>query len=256
MASQNTEPLPVAPYSLELLADLHAGALPQAVSDRLWPLVLSDARAAEDIAALDAVSRKLFEAGSEYTSGESIPPEVAERIDRALESIEPPVAVHKAEPIPSRAVHASVVELSSLSRRRMPRSTVWIGVGASAAALVAVVSLFLTQPGHDNSTDVVADAPELVLDADRIDASVAYEIMATGGSSDLIDAGTLPDCLAANGFDRNSPVLGASTVELDGRRGVMLVLSRTAPSTGLTLLAVDAGCSAGNPGTLVRRDID
>ena len=63
MAVHRTEPLPEAPYSLDLLADLHAGVLSESVSERLWPLVrLDDAEIVfgvlKQILGPDAVARR------------------------------------------------------------------------------------------------------------------------------------------------------------------------------------------------------
>ncbi|MEE2031731.1 hypothetical protein [Rhodococcus chondri] len=71
------------PYSADLLADLHAGALDDDLADRLWPRVRRDPDAMAVIASLDAVQSRLRSLGDAAPTT-PIPPEVAARIDTAL----------------------------------------------------------------------------------------------------------------------------------------------------------------------------
>ncbi|MGB7235255.1 MAG: hypothetical protein WBD41_04655 [Rhodococcus sp. (in: high G+C Gram-positive bacteria)] len=255
MASHGTDPLPTQPYSLELLADLHAGALPESVSSQLWPLVRQDPDAMDVLAALDAVTARLGAASREPARGEPLPPEVAERIDRALAEAEPPTALH------TSAESTDVITLAS--RRRRVRVAIVVGVAATVAlgvVMTAVVVNNVTSDG-EGTQDLVAEAPSadspaLVVDSDNLDASVAYEVMTNRETNDLLESGALSGCLAANGFEPSTTVLGSARVELDGQRGVMLVLPKPGQETGLTLLAVDTDCGLGNPGVLVRQDVD
>lgn len=251
MASHGTDPLPTHPYSLELLADLHAGALPESVSAQLWPLVRQDPDAMDVLTALDAVTARLAAAGRGSAQGEPLPPEVAERIDRAL----------------AEAAHESGVEATNVvtlvSRKRGVRFAIAAGVAATVALGVVVTAVVVNSATSSGEVaqDLVAeappaDSPALVVDSDSLDASVAYEVMANRETNDLLESGALPGCLAANGFDSSTSVLGSARVELDGQRGVMLVLPKPDQQTGLTLLAVDTTCGLGHPGVLVRRDID
>lgn len=251
MASHGTDPLPTHPYSLELLADLHAGALPESVSAQLWPLVRQDPDAMDVLTALDAVTARLAAAGRGSAQGEPLPPEVAERIDRAL----------------AEAAHESGVEATNVvtlvSRKRGVRFAIAAGVAATVALGVVVTAVVVNSATSSGEVaqDLVAeappaDSPALVVDSDSLDASVAYEVMANRETNDLLASGALPGCLAANGFDSSTSVLGSARVELDGQRGVMLVLPKPDQQTGLTLLAVDTTCGLGHPGVLVRRDID
>ncbi|WP_338887785.1 hypothetical protein [Rhodococcus sovatensis] len=251
MASHGTDPLPTRPYSLELLADLHAGALPESVSAQLWPLVRQDPDAMDVLTALDAVTARLAAAGRGSAQGEPLPPEVAERIDRALAE-----AAHE-----SGAEATNVVTL--VSRKRGVRFAIVAGVAATVALGVVVTAIVVNSAtsSDEGAQDLVADAPpadspSLVVDSDSLDASVAYEVMANRETNDLLESGALPGCLAANGFDSSTSVLGSARVDLDGQRGVMLVLPKPDQETGLTLLAVDTDCGLGHPGVLVRRDID
>lgn len=270
MAVYPTEPLPTAPYSLDLLADLHAGVLSESVSERLWPLVRQDESAMNVISALEKVTARLGEVGREHATGEPMPPEVAERIDRALAAAEPVTGTSAAVTATSTANTATSTAVPSLASRRRPRRLVAAGIGVAATVAVsaAVVTAVIVSSDGDSSA-VVADGPgpepTLVLDSDEVDASFAYRVMADRADVPLLESDALTECLAANGIGMTGTgvsgtgvdaVLGAAPVELDGRRGVVLVLPRDSTSSGLTLLAVAPDCAAGNPATLLRRDLN
>ncbi|MCC8927544.1 hypothetical protein [Rhodococcus sp. I2R] len=255
MAVHRTEPLPEAPYSLDLLADLHAGVLSESVSERLWPLVRLDDAAMTVIAALDEVSTHLRELGDDHTVGEPIPPQVAEKIDRALED------ATVATTAPAEAPTA-VTTVTTLSSRRRPRAAIAVGLAATVVLAIAVTTAILMPSSGENSSETIADGlvvdPDstLVVDSSEIDASFAYRIMADRDTIPLLGSEALADCLAANGFGASSTVLGAAPVELDGRQAVVLVVPQNSATPGLTLLAVGPDCGIDNPATLLRRDLD
>ena len=252
MAVHRTEPLPEAPYSLDLLADLHAGVLSESVSERLWPLVRQDDAAMTVITALDEVSTHLRELGGDHTVGEPMPPQVAEKIDRALEN------ATVAATIPAE----SPTSVTTLSSRRRPRAAIVVGLAATVVLAIAVTTAILMPSSGENSSETIADGlvvdPDstLVVASSEIDASFAYRIMADRDTVPLLGSEALADCLAANGFSASSTVLGAAPVELDGRQAVVLVLPQNSATPGLTLLAVGPDCGVDNPATLLRRDLD
>ncbi|SNT15328.1 hypothetical protein [Rhodococcoides kyotonense] len=233
MTSRGTEPLPVAPYSLELLADLHAGVLPRSVSDQLWPIVEADADARRVLAALDAVSARLGDLGADLDAGEPMPPDIAERIDRTLAG-------------------AGIPTIGRARSRR--RSVRLLGIAAAVLVVIATATSIFVHSSDTSEPDVVAEKPVLTLESSDIDDSVVNSVMAQRDPVQLIDSGDLPDCLQANGIDRSSTVLGAAPVDIDGHAGTMLVLSRS-PEAGLTVLAVGSGCGTGDPNPLFRRDL-
>ncbi|MDJ0393572.1 hypothetical protein QMK17_09540 [Rhodococcus sp. G-MC3] len=256
-----------APFSPELLADLHAGVFSESVSEQIWASVHQDRDAMYVIEALDAVSARLghfdeFEDGDRSAEPRHfIPPEVAERLDRALAETAMPATSSS----PTTSISSSpIVQLTP--RRRLTHRFVATGVAASVTVALAVgltAVLASKGAGHEGGQpeNVLAenapeDAPTLVVDSEQIDASVVYDVMASRGGNDLTDAGSLRDCLAANGFETNSTVVGSSPLELDGRRGVMLVIGNKVLGQGMTLLAVSSDCGVGNPGTLLRRELD
>lgn len=232
-----------APFSPELLADLHADALPEDVSRRLWPLVRLDEDSLRILAGLDAVSARLHELGEDPTGTLSIPPDVAQQIDRTLHTVE-----QSTSPV-------DVVVPLRPRRRRMV-----LGTAAAAALLtagsVAVAAAVFTP---DEPESIVADptqAPDssLVLDSADLDSGFAFGIIGKRDPGALADPADLAACLQSNDVDPATTVLGSSRVRVDGRDGTLLVLAGEQPSQFIAL-AVGNDCSTANPDVLTRRDI-
>ncbi|KAA0921668.1 hypothetical protein O4160_20390 [Rhodococcus sp. IEGM 1401] len=232
-----------APFSPELLADLHADALPEDVSRRLWPLVRLDEDSLRILAGLDAVSARLHELGEDPTGTLSIPPDVAQQIDRTLHTVE-----QSTSPV-------DVVVPLRPRRRRMV-----LGTAAAAALLtagsVAVAAAVFTP---DEPESIVADptqAPDssLVLDSADLDSGFAFGIIGKRDPGALADPADLAACLQSNDVDPATTVLGSSRVRVDGRDGTLLILAGEQPSQFIAL-AVGNDCSTANPDVLTRRDI-
>lgn len=236
MELRDTEPLPAAPYSPDVLADLHADALPASVSDRLWPLVRKDPDAMAVIDALDALTHQLGAIGEDLDHGTPIPPELVERIDRA---------------IASERMSADVIPMTP-RRSGIPRA--WIGVAAAVAVVACVTALVVTRIDGSPSEESVIAQP-LVLDAGQVDSQIAFGIIGRRDAGVLSDPVRLAQCLQANAIAEGIPVLGSSEVRIDGRAGTLLVLPGPTPPK-LIALAVGDECGVGNSDTLARRDLN
>lgn len=79
--------VPTPPFSTELLADLHGGALPADQSDRLWPAVRQDPEAMRYLSALDRVDDRLHDLGRDEHIAHPMPPEVADRLERMISDL-------------------------------------------------------------------------------------------------------------------------------------------------------------------------
>ncbi|MEH6794270.1 MAG: hypothetical protein V7694_09050 [Rhodococcus sp. (in: high G+C Gram-positive bacteria)] len=241
--SSSTDSLPDAPFSPELLAELHADALPEDVSERLWPLVRLDEESMRVLAGLDAVSARLHEMGEDPNGTLAIPAEVARQIDRTIHTVEhstPPVGV--------------VVPLRPRRRRTVLRI-------AAAATLLAAGSLAAVTVWHtpEEPESIAADpspGPDsaLVLDSADLDSGVAFGIIGKRDPGALADPVDLAACLRSNDVDPATTVLGSSQVRVDGRDGTLLVLAGAQPATFIAL-AVGNECGVANPDVLTRRDI-
>lgn len=229
-----------APVPVSLLADLQSGLLDDDTAARVRHRIRADPDAATTAAALDRVRRDLAGLGSSPPSSDDlpeVPAAVTARLTAALATATSPDRR-------SHAARGSVVV--------RPR-TVGLLVGGLAA--LAAVGIGVTSAVDDSG----ARTPSAGVTADRITVSrvpAAFpvprdELLA------LLDRptelGALADparrsaCLSALGFPGSAAVLGADTLDVDGRPVVLLLLAGGASST-MTALAVAPTCDVADPG--------
>ncbi|MCQ4119550.1 hypothetical protein [Rhodococcus tibetensis] len=234
--------LPPPPYSADLLSDLHAGVLPESVSERLWPLVRNDPHAMEVISALDKVTEQLGALGRDHSVASPIPVDVADRITHALEK--------EREFSDSRVV--------PLARRRKWAAVAGGALAAAAAVVVAIAVVTPTSRPADPpialpSTSETASPAVLDLDSD-LDAGRLLTLIGSRELGSLENPDVLSECLRANGIDPSRTLLGSGEVRLDGAPGVLLLLAGPQPPQ-ITALVVGNSCSSGNPETMAVTDI-
>lgn len=230
----NEDETPRPPYSADLLAELHAGALDEEVAAELWPSVRRDADAMTVIAALDAVQTRLGELRA-APAAEPIPPEVRQRIEAAL---------------------------AAQSRHRRAHRSLRVGAGiAAAAVLVAGMGLLAVRwagSGDDTAAPVAAGPaaepeggiPAGATGADpALDPAALRSLVGRTGLGPLSDPVRLEECLAANGFDDTATVLGSSEIRIGGAPAVALLLPGPRIPQ-LTALVVGTDCSTTDPATV------
>jgi hypothetical protein len=216
----NEDEIPRPPYSHDLLADLHAGVLDDASADKLWPLVRADPEAAAVLARLDAVESRLGTL-RDSDPAEPIPPAVAARIDAAL-----------------------------ATAQRRPARTWLAGAGVAAAAVFAgVFALVLLHSAPGGDDDAGSDAYAAHETDSVFEPAELRSIVGTTSLGPLSDTVRLRDCLEANGFDSNSPLLGSRQTEFRERDAVLLLLGGPHPPQ-LTAVMVGTDCDANTPATL------
>ncbi len=143
---------PGPPWSVDLLADLHAGVLDPAESARLWPRVNADPEARAVLAALDEVKIGLGRLGA-AAPAEPMPAQYATRLDAALQAearasgrVATAAAPRRAPALPAPPM-APVTDLAA-ARRRRNRMAAW-GAGVLTAAAAAVAVAFVALPGNE-----------------------------------------------------------------------------------------------------------
>ncbi len=235
------------PWSVDLLADLHAGALGDQTSRELWPRVNADPEARAVIEALDVIKVELGQLGAAPAA--PMPAHFAAQIDAALDAEMFRAAPRYAGQAPSAAV-APVVNLAD-ARRRRNRMMAW-GAGVLTAAAAAVAVTLAVLPGSNNETSgsaVAGAKPPLAVESENPSAAI-------GGVKDERDYGPLKDqagldeCIKANGLDpAKAETVGVRQVTFDGKPGVFVLL--TAGQAGqFRLLIVGPSCGPGNPANL------
>jgi hypothetical protein len=214
------------PWPVEVLADLHAGALDTAVAQRLWPQVRQDPEAMEVLDALDVTRAELSALGT--SPAPPMPAHVAARLDAAL----------------AAEAGAPVLDLARARRKRNQRvGSVAGALVAAAAVAVAVISI---PHGTTGGRPSAAGTPVTSLNSATLAAAL--------GRADygpLTDATRRAACLAANRQDPNQIPAGAMQVTLFGKPGVLLVLT-TGKLAQYRLLVVGPNCAAGNPDRLAQ----
>ncbi len=212
---------PQSPPGRDELADLHAGALPDADAATLRRRVLASRESSEYLQSLDEVQRLLRERGTDLGAATPIPPAVEKRLHAAIAS----------------------APAAGVARRHA------IGAAAAAAALLVGVGAMVTWWPRAEPAPTTVAAPE-----SAVTRSDVATLIGRRDDGPLADPSTLAACLAANDVAADTRVLGSGPVTLDGRNATLLVLPGTEPGA-LVALAVGPRCGPGSPDTVARADI-
>ncbi|MFC4005267.1 hypothetical protein ACFS2C_26310 [Prauserella oleivorans] len=238
------------PWSVDVLADLHAGVLGERESAELWPLVNANPEARAVIDALEATSADL----SSLASGpvEPMPADVAARIDAALAQEQ-------------QARGSNVVSLDAARARRKKRAGWAAGLLAAAAAVVAAVLVVVPGTGGNETGGVAQPAPSsgpggsasetppLALH----DGNVGEAVGDVNGVRDFGPLGNearLDACVEAAGIDPDVQPIGFRPATVNGQEAV-LVLYTTGELARYRLIALAPDCGPDNPGLLLDETI-
>ena len=244
------------PWSVDVLADLHAGVLDDAQAAELWPLVTADPEAQAILEALDATQADL--ASLADAPAPPMPAEFAARLDAALAAEAAAKFSGRQQPAPRTAPEqagpgdAPVVDLAAARRRRNKRFGWAAGVLTAAAA--AIVAVTVAIPGTTQQTgtpNVAAPPPSGPTVGD--DGSGAQALV--GKAIGVRDFGPLENedrldaCIAAAGLDPKVRPEGIRPVNVGGKAGVMIILT-TGKLAQFRLVAFGADCGPANPAVL------
>jgi hypothetical protein len=237
------------PWSVDVLADLHAGVLDDAQAAELWPLVNADPEAQEILAALDATQADL--ASLAEAPAPPMPAEYAARLDAAL-AAEAAAKFPSARPAGPAPQGAQVVDLAAARRRRNKRLGWAAGVlTAAAAAVVAVTIAIPNTPQQSGTPNVAAPAPtgpSVGSDGSGAQALIGKAVGVRDfgplKTEDKLDA-----CIAAAGLDPKVRPEGIRPVNVGGQAGVMIILT-TGKLAQFRLVAFGADCGPGHPAVL------
>ncbi|WP_020663701.1 hypothetical protein [Amycolatopsis benzoatilytica] len=245
------------PWSVDLLADLHAGVLDEHEAAQLWPRVNADPEARAIIEALEATTADLSALAAEPAP--PMPAEYAARIDAALaaESAARQEATFPAgtAPEPAQQPLAPVVDLSA-ARRKRNRQIGW-GAGVLTAAAAAAVAITLTVPntstnsGTPNAAAPAPPGPATSAAGPSVgtDGSGAEALL--GGGLGVRNYGPLQDeqrfkaCVAAAGMDPEVRPEAVKPVTVEGKQGVVAIYT-TGQLAQFRLVGFGSDCGPGN----------
>jgi hypothetical protein len=221
------------PWSVDLLADLHAGVLDEREAAELWPRVQADPEARTIIEALEATTADL--ASLATAPAPPMPADVAARIDAALAQ-------------EARPGVAPVVDLAAARRKRNQRIG-WIsGVVAVAAAAVAAIAIAVPGTSDTTGTPVAAPpqsgqagGPALAVRSDQPQAAVGQLSTGVKDYGPLGSAQRLSTCLQAAGFAPAASPIGVRPGTLDGQPAVLVLLT-TGKLAEFRLVALSPDC--------------
>ncbi|GAA1966395.1 hypothetical protein [Amycolatopsis minnesotensis] len=249
------------PWSVDVLADLHAGVLDEREAAELWPRVNADAEARAIIEALEATTADLDALGSAPV--EPMPAEFAARLDAAIaEEAQrafggpPQQAPPQQAPPPPDLPVAPVTDLAA-ARRKRNKLLGW-GTGLVAAAAAAVVAVAVIVPGGQSGSDGNMAQPPTSQPGGEPPLALKKNDLggALGGPQGVRDFGPLGSeekldaCLSANGIDPSLRPVKVRPVTYEGKPGVM-VLFTTGKLAQFRLVVLSPTCGPGEPGKLL-----
>jgi hypothetical protein len=124
----------------------------------------------------------------------------------------------------------------------------------AAAAAAAAVIVVVVAPKSGTGGQAVAPASTSSLNSGQLNAAAALANLGRSDYGTLTDPDKLAACLSANGADPNQRPAGGAQITLDGKPGVLLVLT-TGQTGRFRLLVVGPDCAAGNPSTLADTEV-
>jgi anti-sigma-K factor RskA len=217
------------PFSVELLADLHADSLEPDAGADLRLCVQQDPDAITVLEALDAVRARLSDLGADTHVATPIPDMVAARIERNI------------------AAQSELVRHKPRARytvRRPQRRFIQAAAGVIVTAVAAAAVILGTR--HTHSDDVVAHAPADLSTHDVMAAINHNDVRGRLGTPIAMAA-----CLQALGV--NAAPLGSARIQFRGHEAVLVVVPSVTPGK-VSALIVTPQCAPGAATVLARAD--
>lgn len=219
---------PEPPFTPELIADFHAGALDDALAHHVQTRLPDDPEAMETLAALDATVEALRTASVETV----IPPELRATSEATLARLEltspavTPAPVLPSGPAPHRR-HTALLAVAAMV------------TGVLAAGIGIGVLLLPARPTSSGSASEVPAAEAAVLLA-----------AARAPRTEPLDVNRLARCLTANRLGGQS-IVGAGYLDYEGAPA-QVILTPTGQSGRFHALITRRDCDAGRPSTIAR----
>ncbi|GAA1459188.1 hypothetical protein [Williamsia maris] len=242
------------PFPVDLVADLHAGVLPDEVAAELWPRVRADPDAMGVIAALDATRSDL---ASAPVDAEPPPPAVAARIESTLAAIRSDTTAPDTPVPPVESIEDARDRHRDARRRRgMVIASIAAGIIAVVTLVVAVLTASMSSQGDTERADDTT-AP-MSTPAQSAEVQVGALLSVLGRDDATFTGQSGPDrlrrCLSANDVAPTTGVVGSGPLTIGGRQAVVVLLS-TGVAGRFEALVVGSSCDSGTPATISRRTL-
>ncbi|MGU3291247.1 anti-sigma factor family protein [Williamsia sp. M5A3_1d] len=253
------DPFPGPPFPIDLIADLHAGVLPDDEAAALWPRVRADPAARRVLDALDATRADL---AAVPVADEPPPAAVSAAIEATLAGLDGEQGASASAPRTEPEVESLA---DARARRRDAGRRRGLLIALAAAAVISVVTLVVAiSTASMSSQGTVTNAepsstPTSSGDrtgADTSPVALLSVLGRTGASFDdgPADTARLQRCLSANGVSPSTPVLGSGTLTVDGGRRTVVLLG-TGQAGRFDALVVGTDCDTGRPSLISRQQI-
>lgn len=264
-----TGDLPAPPYSADILADLHAGALPDPVAAHIRSQIVDDAAAQSILAALDRTSDDLRSAGpTPVTAPDQVRADVAATL-AALAREGPNASDPRPGPTtpsgrPPEVPGRAPVDLTAARRGRRSADPTGRGtrrqagrllLAAAAVIVVAAGSVGVlrlvaapdtTDPGQAPRAQSSAPTPD-----SAGDAAVALSVLGRTDGAPFGSVEALRRCTAAHLVPAETVVVGSGRIVVDGSGAAAILLS-TGVAGRFDALVVGLDCDLGNPALISR----
>ncbi len=237
------------PWSVDVLADLHAGVLDEAEAAQLWPLVNADPDARAILDALDATRADL--ASLSDAPVEPMPAEFAARLDAALAAEAATFRATTRPPAPAPQQTAQVTDLAAARRRRNQRLGWGAGILTAAAAAVVAVAVVVPSAKQDSTPNVAApppSGPSVGSDGNGAQALLG-KTLGVRDFGPLQTEQRLDQCISAYGLDTKIRPVGVRPVNVEGKSAILTTFT-TGKLAQYRLIAFGAECGPGDPAVL------
>ncbi|ANY25668.1 anti-sigma factor family protein [Gordonia terrae] len=249
-----TSDLPDPPYSADLLADLHAGALPDPVAAHIRAHLAEDP-AAQSI--LDALDRTVGDLRSAEAAREPVPARVRDDVAATLTAlganpVEPSIRQPAGFRTGSPPVTSAPVDITTARRGR--RTATRLLLAAAAVVVVAAGSIGVSRlisasdssPGPAPRAQSSAPAP-----TGPADAAVALTVLGRTDGAPFGSVEALRRCTAAHLVPATVVIVGSGRIVVDGSGAAAILLS-TGVAGRFDALIVGLDCDLGNPSLISR----
>ncbi|MFC9979161.1 hypothetical protein [Gordonia sp. NPDC127522] len=242
-----TGDLPDPPYSAEILADLHAGALPDRTAAHIRSRIVDDVAGQSILAALDHTSDDLRSAGP---APAPVPDQVRADVATTLAALGP-------DPAP--------VDISAGRRRRRPdrsrsrddrRIAGRLLLAAAAVIIVAVgtvgvLRLVSTPDATGPGQTPRAQSSSVPTPAGPAGVAVALSVLGRTDGAPFGSVEALRRCTAAHLVPVEVVIVGSGRILVDGTGAAAILLS-TGVAGRFDALIVGLDCDLGNPALISR----